>query len=78
MPAVPRAIRLHLGGPVEPEQPPEVGGGVLLERLGALDAQERQEQEREDGRAQPVDGFLPPPCPKELSRNKCAIPTEAW
>ena len=31
-------------------------GAVLLERLGALDAQQRHQEQREDGRAQAVEG----------------------
>jgi len=46
---------LHLGGAIEAKQAPEIGRRVLLERLGSLDAQEREEHERQDGRAQAVE-----------------------
>jgi len=52
----PASQRLHLRRPVEPEQSAEHGRVSLLEMLGPLDAQQRHEQERQQRRAQAVEG----------------------
>lgn len=46
---------LDLGGPVQSEEPAQIGRRVLLERFGALDAQQRHEQQREERGPQPVE-----------------------
>ncbi|HEU4726355.1 MAG TPA: hypothetical protein VFT22_00630 [Kofleriaceae bacterium] len=46
---------LHFGRTIEAEQTAELGRRVLLERLEPLDAQQREEHERDDGRAQAVE-----------------------
>ncbi len=48
---------LDLRRTVEAEEPAQVRRRVLLERLWALDAQQREEHERNDGGAQPVEGW---------------------
>src|SRR5215471_16588891 len=48
--------RLHLRRTVEPKQPSERRRVFLLEMLGTLDAQQRHEQERQQRRAQTIEG----------------------
>src|ERR1700735_2130283 len=45
----PAPQRLHLRRAVEPEEPAERGRVAFLEMLGPLDAQQRHEQERQQG-----------------------------
>jgi hypothetical protein len=52
----PAPQRLHLRRAVEPEEPAERGRVAFLEMLGPLDAQQRHEQERQQGRAQAIEG----------------------
>src|ERR1700688_4047619 len=52
----PAPQRLHLRRAVEPEEPAERGRVAFLEMLGPLDAQQRHEQERQQGRAQAKEG----------------------
>src|ERR1700691_2418821 len=52
----PAPQRLHLRRAVEPEEPAECGRVTFLEMLGPLDAQQRHEQERQQGRAQAIEG----------------------
>ncbi len=49
------AQRLHLGRPVETQQPAELSRRVLLERLGPLNAQQSEQHQRHDRRAQAVE-----------------------
>ena len=49
------AQRLHLGCPVEAQQPAEIGRGMFLERLGPLDAQQSEQHQGHDCRAQAVE-----------------------
>jgi len=52
------ANRLDLRGPVQPQQPPELAGGVGGELLGRLDPQQRHERQRQEHRIQPVEPVL--------------------
>src|ERR1700684_881667 len=52
----PAPQRLHLRRAVEPEEPAEHGRGAFLEMLGPLDGPPRPEQERQQGRAQAIEG----------------------
>jgi hypothetical protein len=52
----PAPQRLHLRRAVEPEEPAERGRVAFLEMLGPLDAQQRHEQERQQCRAQAIEG----------------------
>src|SRR5258707_124755 len=52
----PAPQRLHLRRSVEPEQPAERGRVAFLEMLGPLDAQQRHEQQRQQRRAQAIEG----------------------
>lgn len=52
----PAPQRLHLRCAVEPEQPAECGWVSFLEMLGPLDAQQRHQQQRQQGRAQAIEG----------------------
>src|SRR5882762_4672031 len=52
----PAPQRLHFRRSVEPEEPAERGRVSFLEMLGPLDAQQRHEQERQQGRAQAIKG----------------------
>ncbi len=49
------AERLHLEDAVEPEDPSEIRGCMLLERLRTLDPEQGQEHERDHGCAQAVE-----------------------
>ena len=48
--------RLDLGRAVQTDDAAEFTGRMLLERLGALDPQQRQEKHRKDGGAQAIEG----------------------
>src|SRR5689334_23864665 len=48
--------RLHFRRAIEPEEPAERRGIFLLEMLGSLDTQQRHEQERQQRRAQAIEG----------------------
>src|SRR5215470_10091539 len=52
----PAPQRLHFRRTVEPEEPSERRRVFLLEMLGTLDAQQRHEQERQQRRAQTIEG----------------------
>src|ERR1700687_2718408 len=52
----PAPQRLHFRSSVEPEESAERGRVSLLEMLGPLDAQQRHQQERQQRRAQAIEG----------------------
>src|SRR5580700_2514113 len=52
----PAPQRLHLRRAVEPKEPAERGRVAFLEMLGPLNAEQRHEQERQQGRAQSIEG----------------------
>ncbi len=58
---------LDLGRPVKPEESAEGGRIALLELLGALHAQQRHQEQRQQRRAQSVEGG--PDSPVELTRD---------
>ena len=55
------AQRLHLRRPVQPEQPAQVGGPDPGRAFGARLAQQREEQQHQQRRAQPVEAVTQPP-----------------
>src|SRR6266480_5630432 len=54
--AEPAPQRLHLRRSVEPEEPAKRGRVAFLEMLRPLDAEQRHEQERQQRRAQTIEG----------------------
>src|ERR1700738_1138776 len=52
----PAPQRLHFRRSVEPEQSAERGRVAFLEMLGPLDAEQRHEEERQQCRAQAIEG----------------------
>src|ERR1700674_772747 len=52
----PASQRLHFRRTVEPEEPAECCRVSFLEMLGSLDAEQRHEQERQQRRAQAIEG----------------------
>src|SRR5712671_3260841 len=52
----PAPQRLHFRRSVEPEESTERGRVAFLEMLGPLDAEQRHEQERQQCRAQAIEG----------------------